>query len=608
MKRKNDMKDINLVIHKKSNTIDWNTMISASSIKNYMLDDPLIDWLKYYNITDINSSPIPSDHNNYNHNHNHMADLHTKFIMGQGIEFENYVINLLKQTKPHIEIKQISFKNETQSIDHHNMTIDAMEKGIPIIYQGVIHCRTKSLYGSPDLLIRHDMMNEIFNITDEKIKPPQLNNNICKYHYVVMDIKHSTITLNCNQEYILNTNCIPAYKGQIYIYNMILESIQGYVPRCGFILGKNIMYTKNKNTFVSSVVMKNIARIDYTNNDKRFINKVHSAIKWIHTVRTEGHSWHLLPSPSRVELYPNMKNDKDGLFRKIKYTISNKLGEITNIWWCGYEKRIMAHHKKIYNWKDKRLNAEVMGFNNTKIATTIDMILDINRQNTELIRLTDLKKCIDKCWLNFGDDIIEFYIDFETIAHNIGQVVQNNLSDDYIFMIGLGWVENNIWQFKNFIIEKLNNNCEHNMMKDMWIFIKNKITEMNCTNCVFIHWTNAEVVFYDKFKIKEINKDMPNMIFYDMHKLFLNNKVVVHGALNFSLKTIGNAMYENKMISTSWDSNSICSNGLQAMFLAYEQYKNNDITSNTIMDKIAHYNHVDCKIMWEIMKYIRNAM
>ena len=53
---------------KKHNSIDWNEMISASSIRNYMLDDPLIDWLKYYSIDNINKKP---KHNNHSNNINH---------------------------------------------------------------------------------------------------------------------------------------------------------------------------------------------------------------------------------------------------------------------------------------------------------------------------------------------------------------------------------------------------------------------------------------------------------------------------------------------------------------------------------------------------------
>lgn len=41
-----------------SDNRDWSNMITASSIRNYMLNDPLIDYLKEYNITELNNKPI----------------------------------------------------------------------------------------------------------------------------------------------------------------------------------------------------------------------------------------------------------------------------------------------------------------------------------------------------------------------------------------------------------------------------------------------------------------------------------------------------------------------------------------------------------------------
>ena len=67
-------------------------------------------------------------------------------------------------------------------------------------------------------------------------------------------------------------------------------------------------------------------------------------------------------------------------------------------------------------------------------------------------------------------------------------------------------------------------------------------------------------------------------------------------------------MYKNKLINTCWDSSSICSNGLEAMFLAYNLYKNNDFIdcNDNIMKEIIKYNIIDCKVMWEILSYLRN--
>jgi hypothetical protein len=611
-KRKND--DKNDEMNKKQRMIDWKEMISPSSIRNYMLDDPLIDWLKYYSIDNINKKP---QHNNINYNnninnHNNVNNF-SSFIMEQGNVFEKMVFNKLKDKlkdnlKYNFSIIQVSFNNESQSYEKYMETLKCMKEGVDIIYQGVLHDYNNKLYGVPDLLVRSDKFNSIFNQNIDFSKKKQ-------YYYVVVDIKHSTIHLNCNQEYIKDINCTPAYKGQILIYNKILNNIENNIEHLGFILCKKIIYTKNNITYSSDNFLENIAKIDYNNYDYHYIEKVNTAIDWIKRMRIEGHNWSLLPKPSILELYPNMKNDKDDHYRKIKIELADKLNEITNIWWCGYNKRQLAHSKNIFSWKDKRFNAEIIDIKSVKIATTINNILNINRNNNissnVMIRIDDLIKNND--W-RYNNDIMEFYIDFETINRNIGQVDIND-NTDIIFMICIGWNNNinnnNSWEYKTFMINKNNDEEELNIINKMWEFINNKIKELNKIDYNFIHWTHAEITFYNKFLSKHpINNSIQLNKFksFDLYKLFLDNNIVVRGALNFSLKTVAGAMYKNKLITTCWDTSSICCNGLNAMYLAYNLYKNNDHVdnNNNIMKEIIKYNIIDCQVMWEMLSYLRN--
>jgi hypothetical protein len=83
------------------NTIDWNNMISASAIINYIIDDPLIDWLKYYNINSIYDKP------NRNHNRNKINNDNnnfTNFIMNEGLIFENKIYEKLMITHQIIKV------------------------------------------------------------------------------------------------------------------------------------------------------------------------------------------------------------------------------------------------------------------------------------------------------------------------------------------------------------------------------------------------------------------------------------------------------------------------------------------------------------------------
>jgi hypothetical protein len=584
--------------NKKQCCVNWNEMISPSNIRNYMLDDPLIDWMRYYSINDINDTP---KHNHYNNHHNHHNNSLTfnNFIMEQGKLFEKNVIEHLKQTNFRL-ITIAETYEDVKSYNKYMETINAMTEGYDIIYQGVLHDYNYNLYGSPDLLIRSDKFNQIFN---NNINIKEKKTLFGNYHYIVVDIKHSTINLNCNKTFIKDINSVIYYKGQIYIYNKILGNMQKYLPDYGFILSKKVMYTKNNIIHCCDNYMENLSMINYKTIDKHIINKVSNAISWINKMRTHGINWKLLPTPSVPELYPNMKNDKDDGYRLIKSKLADILKEITNIWWCSFKKRTIAHSKKVYNWMDTKFNASLIDIKDDKVGRTLNNILDINRSNSNIIRISELIKT--NHWKTIDNDVLELYIDFETLNSNMGQLEITNMNLNIIFMITIGWDINNQFDCKTFMINKNNDNDEYNMINNMWEFIDIKMKELNKVDYKFIHWSNAEITFYNKFKLKHNNVNFNEFKSFDLYKLFIDNNIVVKGALNFSLKSIASAFYKNKLINSCWETSS-CNNGLQAMYLAYNLYKNNNIVNETDMKDIIKYNIIDCKVMWEILSYLRN--
>ena len=81
------------------------------------------------------------------------------------------------------------------------------------------------------------------------------------------------------------------------------------------------------------------------------------------------------------------------------------------------------------------------------------------------------------------------------------------------------------------------------------------------------------------------------------------------GALNYSLKTIAKALYNNKLINTIWN-NDTCSNGLNAMILANNLYNDNinNIKDNKVMKEIIRYNEIDCKVLYDIHNLIKKCI
>lgn len=599
-----------------NNIFSWDEMVSASSIRNYMLKDTLSDWLKYYRIVDVHklhksknvfTKTIRKPKNKNN--------VFLNYIMEQGNKFEQKVYEELKEKYNCIKVAD-SF--EARSVDKFNETIECMRKGYDIIYQGVFHSYKNKLYGCPDLIVRSDKLKQIFNCDVVDADKSSFNNyqdknnqNDKDYHYVIIDIKHSSITMAANKINIINSSNIPAYKGQVYIYNKILGEIQGYEPRYGYILGKKYEF-KNYDDYN---YLNNLAVIDFNDYDKKYIDEVNKAIEWIHRMRTEGKNWKLLPLPSVPELYPNMKVSNNS---NIKEKINNEIGEITGIWNCGIKNRENCHKRKIFTWKDENCNSETLGFKKSKRAKIVDNIININRSKRNDINLDEL---FAYDWDNFSENKKEFYLDFETIDKNM-----NNLTgktNQIIFMIGIGWEENGNWVFKTFYLRELTNRDERLMLNDFFSFIREKEKEFN-KEAILLHWTKAEPQFLKKSCAKyNMNFSYDSIKFFDLYDLFVDNFISIKGCFNFSLKSVARAMYDNNMINTLWDKDNECSNGLNAMFYALEYYNNisngsNNNTSNganyntsnganyNIMKNIINYNEIDCKVMYEILKFLRS--
>ena len=93
----------------------------------------------------------------------------------------------------------------------------------------------------------------------------------------------------------------------------------------------------------------------------------------------------------------------------------------------------------------------------------------------------------------------------------------------------------------------------------------------------------------------------------DLSKLFRDEPIVVKGSLRYKLKSISKALFDMGLISTSWDFSSECNSGLAAMALANKIYDElNEVTKdNEIMKEIIKYNEVDCKVLWDILRYLR---
>jgi hypothetical protein len=563
-KRKNE--DELLPIKKNKKEIDFNNMVSASSIVNYFLNDPLIDFLKYYNV-DENTLDVNIKKNKNNFNKNTFEDM----LLKKGKDFESQILEYIKNKYEHIIIGESYEAKSTKLFEN---TIKAINNKVPVIIQGVLHYYEKNIYGCPDLIVRGDILNDMYNNT---LSDDELDS------YYIIDIKWSCLKMSSTGDYILNSGFQSYYKGQILIYTMALAHILKKDITKGFILARKYQHKITENW------IDKIGIINYNSKDSIYYDKVTKAVEWNLRLRQEGSTWELLP-PSVPELYPNMKNNKDGKFRKIKNIQANKINEITLIWNVQVTHRNNAFLKGVYSSLDKKCTSELLGINGIN-SSKINAILDINRGN-EIIAPKKIKSNYSN-WRKINNKYLEVYLDYETINDLEG--------NNFIFMIGIGYLRNNEWNYKCFLLE--NKKKQNEFYSSFWLYIDKLVEEFNKKDVLFIHWYNAEPIMYNKaakiFDLKE-------KTFLDLYKIFIDEPIVIKGAKSFKLKEIAKALYNNKLINTSWEENNKCDNGLNAMLLANEIYENKDNVKLSDMTDIINYNEVDCKVLYEIITYLRN--
>lgn len=576
-KRKNINEDNN--INKKTKI---NNFISPSSLKNFINKDPIIDYLSYWHINDINQKP------DLNRNKIENNSSFLNYLFDNGIKFEKNIYEKIKESH---NIVQVFNDINDLNLENFELTKKYLLDGVNIIFQGVLYNFENNTYGVADLLVRSDYINNLIPNTIDNFD--ELINN--KFYYFAIDIKNSTIQLNKDGKYVLNSGNLPFYKTQLLLYTQALSNIFNINITKSFILGKRYHWANNcyeNNPFAK------LGEIDYKNIDTIYYEKFNESLIWVNNLRSNGNKWKLLPKPSIPELYPNMKNNNDFNWRPIKNNLANKINEITQIWNVGIKQRIIAHKQKIYSWKNKKCNSKILGFkNNSGVASIVDKIININRNTRSNNKINpQIITYNSNNWKVCPNNTLEFYIDYETITNELGT---------YIFMIGVGYNDEG-WKFNNFFLSELSDNEFKIMINNFWIFIKSTLESKKKINSRFIHWTKAEPSQYykciDKFML-------PNKNFMDLFEVFKKEPIVIKGAFSFSLKDISKAMYKNKMIKTCWPKNKNikCENGQDALLLALKLYKeNNNIRKdNSILKVIRDYNEVDCKVLFEIIEYLR---
>lgn len=586
--------------------INWNDWVAATATRNYLLDDGLLDVLQ------TKSSVITRVKKNYQENFiktigSNNPKSFISSIMQQGVKFERKVYDMLVENIGHKNIINIGGDCNPRSKQKYLDTIKAIKNGIPIIYQGVVRNYKNQTYGIPDLLVRSDYLGQLVKQT-----PPGLIN---RKYYVVIDIKFKTLHLKSDGIHLRNDGPMKAYKSQLCIYNQALGLMQGYTPSIAYILGWKWKYVSKNIEYRGDNCFDRLGSIDYKNSDHEFVQKTQNAISWIRKVRNESDSWDLSKVPLPYEeLYPNMCNRYDFPHHKLKKKFAEDIEEISLIWKCGPKQRRIAHENGIYSWKDPRCTPELLGIGGEYTSTIVARILEANRSKTQNV----FPKYINN---NFADwknpRHLEFFVDFEMTCSVFTEFDDLPYADgeSIIFMIGVGYVcpnEGN-WVFRDFTVDRLDRDGEFEICSEFSNYVFEIINKYDCFDVPsFYHWSHAEPSAWNR----AMKHHSPSSLrwydfnWVDLLKVFQMEPIGIKGCLNYSLKIVAKTLYKHGYIKSTWDNNSSCADGADAAVGAYRvdketRRKGVSFKTDPLAQEIMKYNEIDCKVLEEIITYLR---
>lgn len=602
-----------------------NSWISATSTYNYMMKDPLLDWLKYH-------------HNSFFHNNRKYRKLapnvtgktaakldrdygFTPYIMKQGIEFERKVMKLITKKFGVERVAEINGDLDPRNPAKAVETLEAMKSGIPIIHSGVLHDPARKTFGITDLLVRSDWLKFLIRespphfSTLATIPAPKLDR---PWHYVIIDIKFTGLLLRADATHLLNAASFPAYKSQLLIYNWALGYAQGYTPDEVYILGRRWKYSAKGEIFSNDTCFDKVGIINYIDADSKYVEETENALQWLREVRTEAAAnWNITDYPlARWELYPNMCNKHDYPWHSVKEELAVRNKELTHLWMVGPKNRKLALQAGICQWTDKRCTATALGVNGIKTNRILSEILRINRSKTLKIAPDFIENNINN-WKR--SDRIEFFVDFETCNGVISNIKRLPLArtGTIIFMIGVGYIDpvTGEWMSREFIVDSLTLVEEERICRAFSTFIIEKSREHRVQLPRCIHWARAEdIMWADAIeRHAPISHEWKSWLWtwVDLLEIFKAEPIVIKGCMSFGLKDVASAMKEHGFITTAWDKTSECIDGQSAMVAAQKasilaRKARISMCNVPVMRQIQQYNQVDVRVLYEILTYLRN--
>jgi len=525
-------------------------MIFPDSIKNYILHDPLIDYLQ--------KTPSYSSQKN-------KKSKYSSYLESKRWKFTQQCILYFKEPYSSYEIVDLSLEIDFKAKCEKTREAMKDKKTQCIIYGGL---NKGNLCAVPDILIKR----------------------AGAFH--ILEIRFTTCHYCKDNKTLRNSDYLWYCKTRLYMMNQLLPKPQ----KIGYIAARKIGTVSYKEKLID-IKMDDVLKQKYT-----------TAINWVHTLEVNRKKWSLNP-PSVPELYPNMKV-KNEEWDTVKKELAVKYKEISLVWNITKKQRQKLHNKQIFSWDDPRL---FNSLKTTKtIPKSLNIQKSFIFANSCKENIKPSIKNEDNILILNENHSISFFVDFETVMDLDEN--SNSCNINMTFMIGCVTIINGKSSYKDFTVSNLTNEEEKKIYTRWIEYMTRIATKNNLElkDIPLYHWGCAEKTFYKAAATKHNFQDVSNYKWVDIFQIFKREPITLKNAWAFGLKTIAKILYSQDEIKTTWSVED-ASDGQDAMVRVIKcnekaVIKNVPLKRFEEMHQIITYNYVDCQVLLEILKCLKKYL
>lgn len=538
---------------------DW---MPATGVRALVFEDPVLLWLEFHG----DANGFTKDAPQYDF---------TEFIHGKGRQFEEKWI--AEMAPDAVRVCEETW--EVRQLRALKRTVELIAERTQVIAAPALWWAPEHVYGVPDLIARGEWVRHRF--PDLELGSDTVD------HYFVLDVKFTT-ELDASKKKLDLVN----FAAQVRLYSYMVGRLTGTTASEAYIICRDRV--------------ENPLRVEVTSTDEGALESDLRKMRDRYLDIKQNGASYKPGTDQRIEA--NLQRDRDGHWRSAKARIARDCtpgGDPCQIYYISASQRqTLADYgydslEKLLAEEPARVPLESCKGLGPARCPQIRAILEANKLGTVVPKTfaTAPPRADVELYVDF-----EFFTDLNVDFDRQWPALEGH---EMIFMVGVGWEGNGDWNFEAMTADSESTDGERRLLEQFGEFVRSQthIDEAARSSLALYHWTSAEVSQLrsacDRHGLPSEHM-LRHLPWFDLEKkVFLKEPIGIPGTFKYGLKGVATALQ-----LVDWPGN--VADGLAAMVAGWRAYGENAPLESPEMAIIQEYNEVDCRALYEIVKWLRS--